>query len=114
MKQIECKQVIDKLTNTYSYLRNSREKENIIKSYVVELKNYELNDILQAIENLSKTNRFAPSVAEIKIEINKDAGNINWNSCYWFEIEREYCDTHGIPYYDINTGKPLQPFKEGV
>lgn len=112
MKQNEWKQVIDKITNTYSYLRNSKEKESIIKSYVVELKDYELNDILQAIDNLSKTNRFAPSVAEIKIEINQDTGNVNWNSCYWFEIEREYCEKHNIPYYDINTGKPLPPFKD--
>lgn len=112
MTKKELMEIIDKVTSNYLYLNRQKdgEKERLIKSYITELKDYKAEDVIQAIDEISKTSRFAPSVAEIKVMLNPDTSNINWDSCYWYENLREFCDRDGTPYYDIHTGKSLQPF----
>lgn len=112
--------IMKKLSNTYSYLEKKEDKEkiHILKTYITELKDYKCEDILKAIDKLSKINKFIPSVAEIKVTINEfdlsNYNNANWNSSYWYTNLREFCDKNKTPYYDITKGPnyPLPPFKK--
>ena len=113
----DCTRIMEKLSNTYGYLdkKEDKEKKNILKAYFTELKDYRCIDILEAIEVLSKTSIFVPTVAEIKCEImdNKKFNNCNLNSSYWYTNLKYFCDIDGTPYYDITKGPsyPLPPFK---
>ena len=118
LSKADCTQIMEKLSNTYGYLdkKEDKEKRNILKAYFTELKDYKCTDILEAIEILSKTNVYIPTVAEIKCEImdnQKSFNNYNLNSCYWYINERMWCEKNNVPYYDITKGPdyPLPPFK---
>lgn len=112
--------IMEKLSNIYGYLdkKDNKEKIHILKTYLVELKEYNCDDILKAIDKLSKTSKFIPSVAEIKVVINEfnssDYSRANFNSSYWYINLREVCDQNGTPYYDVTKGPdyPLPPFKD--
>lgn len=115
MNKEELQKISNKLSNTYHYLNQKEdlEKENILKAYLIELRNYSCNDIIKAIDDLSKTNKFIPTVAEIKVAISKhdsnNYNNANFNSSYWYANLKD-----GTPYYDITNGPdyPLQPYKD--
>lgn len=111
--------IMDKLSSTYNYLERKDEKykSNLLKAYLTELQDYNCDEILKAIDKLSNTSKFIPSVAEIKVAINNfsyvDSSNANLNSSYFYKNLREYCDAENVPYYDITKGAnyPLEPFK---
>ena len=89
-------------------------KDNEIKSISDELKDYtferfenELKDkLLKEVKYFNLQNLY-------KILKSKENYEINWNSCYWYEIEREWCEKHNKPYYDITKGPdyPLSPYR---
>lgn len=132
MNKEELQKISNKLLRTYYYLNQKEdlEKENILKAYLTELKKYSCDDIIKAIDELSKISKFVPTVAEIKVKINEfntaNLSNVNWNSSYWYKNLRDFCDGYRLnkigefiktdkttPYYDITKGPdyPLQPFK---
>lgn len=120
MDKKDLPKIMSKIANIYGYLdkKNSEEKKAIINAYFEELKEYSCEQVLDAIDNLSLKNKYVPSVAEIRIQIKDNEeystwNNANLNSCYWYEIEREWCEENNRPYYDITKGPdyPLPPFK---
>lgn len=104
MEKLKFLAQIERLEKTYG-----KKVENIELWYA---KFNELSDekFKELVDDLIASCKWQPTLAEA-LTHKEDTGNINWNSCYWFEIEREYCETHKIPYYDITTGKPLPPYK---
>ena len=118
LSKTDCTKIMEKLSNTYGYLdkKEDKEKKNILKAYFTELKDYNCKDILEAIETLSKTSIYVPTVAEIKttVVVNQNSfSNCNLNSSYWYTNLKYFCDRDGTPYYDITKGPdyPLPPFK---
>lgn len=115
----DINQITQKLSNTYGQFEKmtKERKKEILKCYFVELKQYNAKSIIDVIDKLSMQKPYIPTVAEIKVAINEkneeNASNINWNSSYWFEIDREICEREGIPYYDITKGIEihLEPYK---
>ena len=89
-----------------------------IKALKDELKNYNYQTFLEVIKPKLLANVKYFNIATIhqiiqeNAEINEKL--INWNSCYWYEIEKEYCEKSNIPYYDITTGKALNPYKTAI
>lgn len=121
MNKSDLPQIMHKISNTYGYIEQKSEEDKLrlVKAYFEELKNYDCKDILSAIDSLSSKNKYIPSVSEIKIEIleqqkSNEYINANLNSCYWYEIEREWCEKNNKPYYDITKvpDYPLPPFKD--
>lgn len=105
MEKMKFLEQIERLEKTYN------KKIEGIELWYEKFNDYTDAKFKELVDELITNCKWQPTLAEA-LSYKNENGNINWNSCYWFEIEREYCDTHGIPYYDIKTGKPLQPYKE--
>lgn len=113
MEANELIKIIEFIENYYHRKLTSEE----IKALKNELNCYNYKTFLEQIKPklLSEVKYF--TIAQLhKILTEKqntydDFSNINLNSCYWYEIEREFCEKNNIPYYDITTGEPLQAYK---
>lgn len=119
MDKNDLPKIMNKIANLYGYLdkKDEEDKIKIVKSYFEELRQYTSEQVLNAIDSLSMKSKYVPSVSEIKIQIKEDMENSSWNdanlnSCYWYEIEREWCEKNNKPYYDITKGPdyPLPPY----
>lgn len=86
-------------------------KKDEVSAYITELKDYDYKSTEKAIKQLSNE-KHKPTIAEIKNSIisTRNFSNANFDSCYWYKPEREWCEENNKPYYDILTGKPLTPF----
>ena len=85
-----------------------------LNEYFEGLKDMNKNKYIANIRMHIKTNKFIPNIAQIRNEdkeIPMNLNNINLNSSYWYINLRELCEKKGIPYYDIKTGKTLEPYK---
>lgn len=93
------------LSKEYNYYKNKslEEQKQIINSYE-EIGDY--NEIERAIKKVA--GKYIPTLAEIRTIITdtKNISKINLNSSYWYINLRDI-----KPYYDITTGKELQPYK---
>lgn len=112
----ELKIVLNELIYCHSKLKklSDSDKKTILRDYRNLLKEFSTEEIIVAIKSLSYQSTFIPTVAEIRSEISKirkyktsNLSNVNLNSSYWYANLR---DLDG-PYYDIETGKALKPFK---
>lgn len=107
MTKDECVKIAEKLMFIYKI-----KKENAIK-YTTEIRNLEYTAILNVIDDFCKSSMYIPSIAELKSKVAEyqKIKNLNLNSCYWYINERIWCNKHNKPYYDIETGAPLPPYK---
>lgn len=115
MEKTDLVKVIKFIEGNYSKKLNENEIQllsNELKDYTYmqfekELKNRIIDNIdffsVQSLHKLIIDNRQDDAVWE----------NANLNSCYWYEIEREWCEKNNKPYYDITKGPdyPLPPYK---
>ena len=79
-----------------------------------QLEDLSADKFYENIRKIVKTSKYMPNIAQIRNEDKEmpiNLSNINLNSSYWYINLRELCDEKGITYYDIKTGKPLEPYK---
>lgn len=69
-----------------------------------------INFILNIKEHI-RTSKWLPTIADIRKNENRNYSNANFDSSYWYTNLKQICDESGRPYFDINTGEPLPPYK---
>ncbi len=98
--------------NAYRDIKK-QEAENTILLWQESFKNEDGSDVMRIVKGWINGSKFPPVIADIKNELLEKVSDINWNSSYWFENDREVYDGENILYYDVTKGidVPLLPYK---
>lgn len=101
------KEGIALLQNTY----NKKLTKEQLNNYYENLKDMSDVNFINNIKEHIRTNKWMPTIADIRKEEKKNWSNINLNSSYWYANLRIWCEQNNKPYFDINTGEELPPYK---
>ena len=109
MNKMEFMEGIHILQDRY----NKKLSTSQLRIYYENLKDMNKDRFISNIKEHIKANPFMPTIAEISKKSSNNFQNINLNSSYWYINLKMWCDKNKQSYYDIKTGKPLAPYKEG-
>lgn len=95
----EFSKVMDKLQTTYN---TPLAKEQLI-IWFEQFKGLSIEDFKRAVDKTISTNKYMPTIAEIRANINKR--RMNLDSSYWYANFKDI-----RPCFNVKTGELLEPY----